>query len=87
VSTLGIKDYIGRIYFYPTNIFLLEHNTSSFQVVLLRQKVVGLIFGQLIVNARPKIDTQPYKFIINTSKIADFKAEFHFFRQILAENL
>jgi len=42
------------------NIFLKKnpaHNKSFFQVVQLRQKVVGLVPGQLIVSARQKIDT------------------------------
>jgi len=52
--------------------YILTHNTSFFQVVQLRQEAVGLMSGQLIVSARPKIDTQPYKFILNSSKIAVF---------------
>jgi len=41
-------------------------------VVQLRQEVVGLMSGPLIVSARPKIDTEIYNFILNTSKIAVF---------------
>jgi len=50
VSALGLKDYIGRIYFIPRHI-------TFFQVVQLRQEVVGLMSGPLMVSARPKIDT------------------------------
>jgi len=46
---IGFKDYIGRIYFYPTTHII-------FQAVQLRQTVVGLMSGPLIVSARPKID-------------------------------
>ena len=49
VSALSFKDYIGRIYFIPQQ--------SHFQVVQLRQEVVGLISGQLIMSARLQIDT------------------------------
>jgi len=48
VSALGLKDYIGRIFFNPRHIWF-------FQVVQLRLEVVGLISGPLIVRARPKI--------------------------------
>jgi len=51
-----------------------------FQVVQLCQEVVGVMSGPLIVIARTKIDTYlRYKFILNTSKIAVFLGEFHYF--------
>jgi len=37
--------------------------------------------------ARPKIDVYVHKLISITSKIADYLAEFHYFYQILDENL
>jgi len=43
------------------------------------EEVVGLMSGQLIVSARPKIGTQLDKSILNTSKIPAFSAEFHYF--------
>jgi len=42
------------------------------QVIQLHQEVIGLMSGELIVSARPKIDAYPYKFILNTLKIAVF---------------
>ena len=81
-----LSERIGFQRLHWQNMFL-SHDTSFLQVVQLRQEVIGLMSGQLIVSARPKIDTWPYKFILNTSKIAVFLAELHYFRELLAENL
>jgi len=59
VSALGLKEYIGRIDFYPTT-----HDFS--------RRFNCVVSGPLIISARPKIDTELYKFIINISKRALF---------------
>ena len=47
---LSLKDYMGRIYFYPATMIFFPGGSVT-------QKVVGLMSGPLTVSASPKIDT------------------------------
>jgi len=70
VSALGIQDYIGRIYFYPmTHMIFLRGSVTPGSVMTSR----------LIMSARPKIDTELCKFILNTSKRAVFLSRISLF--------
>jgi len=54
LSVLSERNGLKRLHWQN---IILSHNTSFLQVVQLRQEVVGLMSGQLIVSVRPKIDT------------------------------
>jgi len=73
VGALGLKDYIMAEY------IIIPRHIWFFQVVQLRQEVVGVMSSPLIMSVRPKNDIELYKFISNASKRAFFKQNFTIF--------
>jgi len=77
-----LSECIGFKRLHWQNMFVSHrHGTYDFSrwFTYLRQEVIGLMSGPLIVRARIKIDTELYKFVLNTSKIAFFKQNLFFF--------